>query len=214
MAFTDKTDLSKLIVPEVFSDYVQRQSTQTNRLIQSGIISTDPVLGSRLLQPGWLINVPQLNDLTGDPQEWDDKTDIKTDSLDSAEEQEVKFSDAKAFAATDFGQLISGAPVAQQIASRFSAWWTRLDERRALRLVKNTFLNADVLAAKGFHIGSETDLSAKDFIAALSRMGDVMNNTLSKVAVNSAAYAEMSRQNLIEYVQPSNVLCQRQRTKE
>lgn len=200
---TDVTKLAALQTPQVFLDWVNRDSTQTNRLIQSGILTPDPDLGNKLLSAGLTVQIPVLNDLTGDPQEWNDSTDITTDSIDSDNETEVKFSDAKAFAFTDYSQQISGANVEQRIVSRFANYWNSVDEKRTLALVKTTFQNDDIKTAKAFNVGNEKTLAPGDFIGALARMGDVINNTLTKIAVNSSAYAQMRRLNLIETIQGS-----------
>ena len=72
-----------------------------------------------------------------------------------------------------------------------------------LDTVKATFNNTDIATAKTYGVGAEKELSAADFVKALARMGDVMDNTLSTLVINSAAYSEMREQQLIEYLQPA-----------
>ncbi|KRN13459.1 phage-related minor capsid protein (gpg protein) [Fructilactobacillus fructivorans] len=204
MAMDKVTQLSDLMNPTVFADWVKRSSTETDRFLRSGILTPDQYLGSRLLQPGLGITIPTLNDLGGDTQAWNDNTDITTEGIGSDKEQEVKFADAKAYAVTDYSQLISGAPVMEQYAGQFGNWWARLDEKRLIKLVQTAFNNDDIKTAKSYNIGSEKDLNPGDFIAAISRMGDVVQNNLSQIVVNSAAYGQMRKQNLIETIQPSN----------
>lgn len=66
------TNFSNLIEPTVFLDWIYRQNTQTNRFVQSGVLKNDPVLGGRLLQPGRSVEIPAMNDLSGDADEWND----------------------------------------------------------------------------------------------------------------------------------------------
>lgn len=197
------TNFSNLIEPTVFLDWIYRQNTQTNRFVQSGVLKNDPVLGGRLLQPGRSVEIPAMNDLSGDADEWNDTNDIQTNGVDSAMEYGIKMYQFKSFGNTDWGDLISGASTQQQIANRFGNWWTRQDTKLLLDTVKATFNNTDIATAKSYGVGSEKELSAADFVKALARMGDVMDNTLSTLVVNSAAYSEMREQQLIEYLQPA-----------
>ena len=96
----------------------------------------------------------------------------------------IKMYQSKSFGNTDWGDLISGASTQQQIANRFGNWWTRQDTKILLDTVKATFNNTDIATAKTYGMGSEKELSASDFVKALARMGDVMDNTLSTLVVN------------------------------
>ncbi|WP_125575951.1 phage capsid protein [Levilactobacillus angrenensis] len=203
MAFTKITSLADLIEPQVFLDYVQEQVSNTNAFIKSGVLGADPVWGSRLLQPGRTIDMPYINDLPGDAEEWSDTKDIDTDSLTTGISQAMKVFDNKSYSATDFGQLVTGAPVRSQIISRFSEFWVRQDMKRLLNVLNATYANADILTAKSYGVGTEKELSAGDLLAALARMGDMANPKLVKLAMNSSAYFEMRAQNLIDDVKPS-----------
>lgn len=205
MGFTNVTKQENLVMPKPFGDWIVRNSTATNRLIQSGIIKPDDRLGQQLnSMAGLTLTVPVLNDLPGiSPQEWNDSHDIETNSLTSDQEEEVKWADVQSFASTDYGDVVSGADTQQRIAERFGNYWSNVDENRVIKLVQNMFLNPDIAKVKGFHLGSEKELNAGDFIGAISRMGDIGNQNLTKLVVNSATRAMMERQNLIQYIQPS-----------
>lgn len=64
--------LADAIIPEVFANYVLNQSMKTNRLVKSGILTSDPSLGSQLLAPGDFIHMPYINDIMEGPdaQTW------------------------------------------------------------------------------------------------------------------------------------------------
>lgn len=198
------TKFSDLIEPTVFLDWITRADSKTNRFIQSGVLANDSALAGRLLQPGRVLEIPALNDLTGTPEEWNDSTDIKTNGLTSGMEYDIKMYEDHSFGASDWGDLVSGAPTLQQISARFGHFWSNWETKVVLATVQSAFLNADIATAKSFGVGAEKELSPQDFVKSLARMGDTMDNTLSTVVVNSAAYSEMRAQNLIEYVTPSN----------
>lgn len=202
-SFDGSTKLANLIDPKVFLNWIYRADSQTNHFIQSGVLQNNPTIASALLQPGRVAEIPAVNPLSGTPSEWNDSNDIVTGNVDSDTEANIKLYENKAFGATDWGKLVSGADALQQIASQFGHFWSNWETQLVLATVQSAFLNTDIATAKAFNVGTEKDLSATDFVKSLARMGDVASNTLSSVVVNSAAYSEMRQQNLIEYIQPS-----------
>lgn len=201
--FTGSTFLGQLVIPEIWAQYINNDNTKTNRLLTSGAITADDVMGSHLQDPGRLMNIPVLNDLYGDPQDWNDTEDIKVNSLTTDQHNAIKFYQAMAYGASDFGQQVSGANVQARITSRFSNYWQGQDQRLLLALLKNMYLIDDLKQEKSFGFDTAKDLSTGDYLAALSRMGDVATPSLTRLVVNSATVFAMREQNLIADVQPS-----------
>lgn len=203
-----ETHLKDMIIPEVFDNYVRNNSLKTNNLINSGIVQKDDWLGDQLSQPGTRITIPYINDLAGSPDNWTDDSDIQVNNLTSGSQVGMKFYQAKAFGQTDLSTLMTGAPVQDQIASRFSFFWNTSDQAMLFSILKGMFQNDDIANSKVLDLTAQSptdsEFSAKGFIAALSLMGDQPENILSSIAVNSATYAMMKSQNLIETIQPSN----------
>lgn len=79
---------SDLVVPEIFTPYVQQVSEQKSRLIQSGAMQVNGDLASKLAGGGLTFNVPSYKDLD------DDTENIPTDATDDA-----------------FGHVLSGAAI-------------------------------------------------------------------------------------------------------
>lgn len=203
-----ETHLKDMIIPEVFDRYVRNNSMKTNNLINSGIVQKDDWLGGQLNQPGTRVTIPYINDLAGSPDNWTDDSDIQVKNLTSGSQKGMKFYQAKAFGQTDLSTLMTGAPVQDQIASRFSFFWNTSDQAMLFSILKGMFQNDDIANSKVLDLTAQSptdsEFSAKGFIAALSLMGDQPENVLSSIAVNSATYAMMKSQNLIETIQPSN----------
>lgn len=197
------TQLKDMIVPEVFANYVLDKSLKTNRLVQSGILTNDPSLGAQLLAPGDYINMPMINDIAeaSDPQPWTDTETIAVDGLNSSKQLAFKFRQAKAFGWTDISQLVSGAPNQSTIVDRYPAYWNTQDQKILTTELTGVFANTDIHTAKAYD--DTTTFSARGFLAAISLLGDLQDNSLSKIAVNSATYAEMKAQQMIETIQPS-----------
>lgn len=201
--FTGSTFLGQLVIPELWAQYINNDSTKTNRLLTSGAVTADDVMGAHLQDPGRLMNIPVLNDLSGEPQDWNDTDDITVEGITSDEHNAVKFYQAKAFGETDFSQQVSGANVEGRVTSKFSNYWQRQDQRLLLAMLKNMYLLDDLKESKSFGFDTVQDLSAGNYLAALSRMGDVATPTLTRLVVNSATVYAMREQNLIADIQPS-----------
>ncbi len=203
-----ETNLKDLIIPEVFDNWVQNDSTKTNNLVNSGILTPDPDLGGRLMDAGTKVTIPFINDLEGNADNWTDDEDIEVSNLTSGSQVGMKFYQAKAFGQTDISTLISGAPVSERIGSRFSNFWNTCDETMLLAVLNGAFQVDDVANAKILDLTTKSptnaEFSAKGFIAALGLMGDQPENLLTGISVNSATYAMMKSQNLIDTIQPSN----------
>lgn len=203
-----ETHLSDMIIPTVFGNWVQNLSTKTNNLVNSGILTPDSDLGDKLTQPGTKITIPYINDLDGTADNWTDEQDIKVSNLTSGSQIGMKFYQTKAYGETEISRLLSGAPIQEQIASRFANFWNTSDEQMLLAVLEGAFQVDDVANTKILDLTSKSptnaEFSAKGFIAALGLMGDQPENMLTGISVNSATYAMMKAQNLIDTIQPSN----------
>ena len=198
--------LANAIIPEVFANYVLNQSMKTNRLVQSGILTNDPSLGGQLLAPGDFIHMPFINDIMEGPdaQSWTDTQDIQVNGLTTGEQRAFKFRQAQAFGYTDISQQVSGAPAQSTISDRFIAYWNNQDQKLLFAGLKGVFANSDIATAKKYE---DTEVfSARGFLAAIAKLGDLQDTTFNKIVVHSSTYAEMKAQQLIEVVQPANAV--------
>lgn len=202
------TNLANTIIPVVFDKYVLNTILKTNRFIQSGIMVPDDKLGNQLLQPGDEITIPFINDLSGDPQAWTDTDDIDVDNLTTGSQRAIKFRQAKAFGSTEISRLVSGAPIAETIASRFANYWNNVDQAILNSTLQGVFLNTEVANTKLFDqtvVSPATPtFGPKGFLAAIGLLGDLQDQSFKKIAVNSSTYSQMKFQGMIETIQPQN----------
>lgn len=198
--------LKDTIIPAVFANYVSNLSTKTNRLINSGILTPDPSLGSQLMAPGDFITLPFVNDIADadDAQSWADTQDIEVEGLTTGSQRAFKFRQAKSFGYTDISQLVSGAPLREMIANRFGAYWNFQDQKLLIDILAGVFSNTDIHTAKAFD--DTTTFGPRGFLAAVGRLGDLQDQTFNKIMVNSATYSEMKSQQMIDTIQPSEAV--------
>lgn len=201
------TSLANMFIPEVFGAYVQKQSTKTNRFLNSGIMTqnTDPQFMANLIAGGYTIEVPYFNVLTGEVQVWSDKKDIDVNGITTGTQRGVKLYETQAFGVTDKSGVVAGADPKSSIITQFADYWNEVDAQTMFYTLNGTFKNADIATAK-LYDGSTDVFTPRGFLATKSRMGDIADAVLGKIAVHSSTYNQMLADNLIQTVMPTNAL--------
>ncbi|MEJ6401027.1 phage capsid protein [Nicoliella lavandulae] len=202
------TNLAKNFVPQVWLRWVTDHSTRTNRFLNSGVATSSDELTGILGQPGngLHVTIPHIHsvDLSLPVQDWNNQTDLFANGINSYTEEEIKFTDAQMFGSSDYDDYLTGAPTLDAISQQFAEYWANIDEKRMIQVVNAAFLNQNIATAKGVNIGNAKMFDPGDVVLAMGRMGDVNGANPSTIAVNSGTYAFMRKQNLIEYLRPSD----------
>ncbi len=168
MALTQVTDI---IVPEIFSPYVQQLTEEKSRLIQAGVLVGSPLLDQNLAGGGITFNVPSFRDLANDADNvsTDTAADIQAASFENgtptdanrgdatpnkiltSREIAVRLSRNQSWSSADLAAQLAGADPMQAIASRVAEYW----RRRLQSIFVNTYngIIADNAAAPS---GSDT----------------------------------------------------------
>ena len=75
MATGPVTQITDVVVPEIFTPYTQQMTEQKARLVQSGALARDPFIDNLLAGGGVTFNVPSFRDLD------DDTDNVSTDDV-------------------------------------------------------------------------------------------------------------------------------------
>jgi len=207
------TRLTDVIVPEVFSPYVQVQTEEKSRLLQSGAIVSDPALASLLDGGGLTFNSPSFKDLDNDAENvsTDDPAQFSTpNKIGTLAEIQVRLSRNNSWSSMDLTADLIGADPMQAIANRVSAYWTRRLQLAFIATMTGVFadntandsgdMTHDISGAV-FADGS-TNFSAEAYIDAQATMGD-SQDVLSLVLTHSIVYNRMRKNNLIDFIPDS-----------
>lgn len=198
--------LADAIQAPLFGLNVINESTKTNRFVQSGILTPDADFGSHLLESSEdIMTLPFTNDLEGDPEMWSDTKDITVAGMTTGSQRAFRLKLDKAFGYTDISQQFSVSNPADVISTRFSNWWNVVDQKTLMAILSGVFANEDIAAAKLFD-DSAKNFGPRGFLATINKLGDLQDQTFNKIAVNSAAYAEMKAQQMIDTVQPGQAV--------
>lgn len=196
------TKLADVIVPEVFTPNVIEKTSEKSALIQSGIVAVD---NSIPIGRGTTINMPFYQDLSGADNVWVDTQDITLNKIDMAQDVAVVLTREKAFGSSDLSAALMGDKPIDAIEELVSSYWARRYQA-ALIATLNGAMSAANMTANVHNIsalsGAASDFDGEAFIDAQAKLGDHQDSFVA-VAVHSATYTSMKKQDLIDFVPDS-----------
>jgi hypothetical protein len=213
------TRIADVVVPEIFTPYVQQLTQEKSRLIRSGAIVVDAVLSNALAGGGLTFNEPSFKDLDNDAENvsTDDPTVNSTpNKIGTATEIQVRLSRNNSWSSMDLTGDLAGADPMQAIGNRVSDYWTRRMQAAFVATLNGVFADNAAAPAGTEHVQNDmthdvsgasfsdgvTNFSAEAFIDATVTMGDSMGE-LTMVMMHSLVYARALKNNLIDFVQDS-----------
>lgn len=215
-----ETTIADVVVPSIFTPYVQQLTEQKANIIQSGVVTRDAAIDALLAGGGLTFQVPSFKDLDAstDNVSTDATGSTSTpDKIGTAQETAVRLSRNYSWSSMDLVQALAGKDPLEAIASRVAFYWTR--RMQALFVATVTGLFADNAAAPtgvdthlindmtvdikgGAYSAGVTDFSAEAFIDAATTMGDSASD-ITMIMVHSVVYAKMQKNNLIDFIPDS-----------
>lgn len=213
------TRIADVVVPEIFSPYVQQMTQEKSRLIRSGAIALDAQLNSALAGGGLTFNEPSFKDLDNDAENVstdDPSTNSTPNKIGTATEIQVRLSRNNSWSSMDLSGDLAGADPMQAIANRVSDYWTRRLQAAFVATLNGVFADNAAAPTGTEHVQNDmthnvsgaafvdgvTNFSAEAFIDATATMGDSMED-LTMAMVHSIVYARMLKNNLIDFVSDS-----------
>lgn len=224
MAAGPNTLVSDIVVPAIFTPYVQQLTEEKARIIQSGVAARNPQVDAMLAGGGLTFNVPSFRDLDNDS----DRTSTDTAHVEftggtaepdpyktrTSTEIGVRLSRNGSWSSADLAAALAGADPMESIASRVAYWWTRrlqaafiatmngvIADNAAAPSGSDTHTQNDLIVdvSGGAFVEGVTNFSAEAFINAALTMGDSMED-LTAVFVHSVVFARMQKNNLIDFI--------------
>ncbi len=211
------TKIADVIVPEVFTPYVQQLTEEKSRLVQSGAVSRDPAADLNLAGSGLTFNSPSFRDLDNDDDNVstdDDASDSTPNKLGSSQEISVRLSRNQSWSSMDLTAALAGKDPMEAIASRVAMYWVRRLQAIYLATLVGVFADNDAaptggdthdeddmtvdISGGGF-VEGVTNFTAEAFIDAAVTMGD-SQDLLTAIMVHSVVKARMEKNNLIDFI--------------
>lgn len=208
--------VADVVVPEIFTPYVQQITEEKSRLIASGAVSRDAFLDNFLAGGGLTIHAPSWKDLDNDADNVssDDPAQTSTpNKLGTATEIAVRLSRNNSWKTADLAGDLAGSDPANAIASRVGMYWVRRLQAAFVATMKGVFADNAAAPTGTEHVQNDmtndisgssfvdgvTNFSAEAFVDAAVTMGDSMDS-VSIIFVHSIVYARMQKNNMIDFV--------------
>ncbi len=217
MAAGPITQIADVVVPEIFTPYVQQLTEEKARIIQSGVAARDPAIDLLLAGGGLTFNTPSFQDLDNDTDRVSTDTSVddftggtaRPDPLKVATSQEVavRLNRNNSWSSADLTAALAGTDPMQSIASRVAFYWTRRLQALFIAtlngVIKDNVANdagdyeSDISGSS--YVAGVTDFSAEAFIDAAVTMGDSMED-ITAMMVHSVVFSRMQKNNLIDFI--------------
>jgi len=209
------TAISDVVVPEIFTPYVQQLTEEKSRVISSGVAVVDEFMSSLLAGGGLTFNLPSWRDLDNDTENvsTDDATTSSPNKIGTSQEIGVRLSRNQSWSSYDLTAALAGSDPQAAIANRVADYWARRLQTAFIATMNGVI--ADNSAAPsgsehvqddlqndisgGSYVAGVTDFSAEAFLDTALTMGDSMEDLVA-VAVHSVVYNRMQKNNLIDFI--------------
>jgi hypothetical protein len=229
MAAGPITQISDIITPRVFDNYLRNITEEKTRLIQSGALVRDEALNAKLQGGGLIFDVPSFRDLDNDADRI--STDTAHDDFSGGtqspspfkigtfQETAVRLSRNNSWSTSDLTSALAGTDPMAAILDRVSTYWARRLQAAFLATMTGIFADNAAAPSGTEHVQNDltldvsgasfadgvTNFSAEAFIDAATTMGD-SSEALTMLMVHSVVYARMQKNNLIDFIPDSTGL--------
>lgn len=209
------TRLSDVIVPEVFHQYVVKNTAEKSAIFNSGILVNDANMSAFLAGGGRTANVPFWKDLdnTASNVASDDPSVLITpEKISAGKDVAVRQVRTEAWSSMRLSGLLAGDDPMKRIATRVAEYWERQFQRILIATLHGVYLDnvtndaGDMVNDIGNdNAGTPTAdqlVSAEAILDTAQTMGDA-SDALDTIAMHSVVYNRLAKQNLIDFIPDS-----------
>lgn len=193
------TKLSDMIVPEQFAPYVIRRTAELSNLVQSGIITSNPILDGLITGGGVTLQMPVFNDLAGDDEVLGE-TAATVGGITTSKDIAPVLQRIKAWGATELAGALSGTEPIKAIGELVASYWVRREQKTLISVLEGAF-GASNMSGLVKDITSDTDtaISANAVLDGKQLMGDAADK-LTAIAMHSATFTKLQKDNVIAFI--------------
>lgn len=208
--------LSDIIDVTVFQDLPSVNSVEKTAFFESGLITRNALLDGLANASGKIAELPFWKDLGDDEVNY--STDATTDvavPLKTSQGEQIsrKIFLNQGWSASDLAsELVMGPKAMDHIRSRVDAYFTRQWQRKLIASVNGVYADNvandagdmvnNVAIEDGNNATAANKIGVDSFVDLLGTMGDMMGD-IAAIAVHSAVYRQMIKNNDIDFVQDS-----------
>lgn len=210
------TQLSDVIIPEVYESYTAVDNPEKTAFFESGVAVRNGMLDAKANEGGDQLNVPFWNDLDPDAEpnlSSDNAASSATPQKITAGKQIAQMAYLnQAYSSADLAGEIAGSDPMQRVRNRFGRYWQRQWQRRVTASLSGILADnvtndsgdmvEDVSIADGANATADNLFSRSAFTGAGFTLGDQFEST-SAIAVHSVVYKRMVDNDDIEFIPDS-----------
>ena len=194
------TRIEDVIVPEIFTTYVEEQTTEKSVLLNSGVIVNDTRINEKVSGGGVTFNMPKWEDLTGEDEPFNED-EGETAKRASHNEIGTAVYRRKAWAFNDLAASFAGDDPMKDIGDAVSRFWVRKEKNTAISILNGVFDSADmadhVLDVTSIEEIADKNINAANILDAKQLMGDAAEE-LKVLYMHSAAKTQLEKDLLIK----------------
>lgn len=203
--------ISDVIVPSEFTDYVVQNTMERTALVQAGILARNAMIDSQLQAGADSFSVPFWNDLAdneADIASDDPAVNATPDNITTGKQVVRKVFLHKGWSAMNLASELAGADALARIQGRASAYWERQMKRRLIATLNGVLAqnvasdSGDMLLDITGETGDAAKFSAAAVIDAAGTLGDQLED-LTGIAMHGDVYRAALKADLIDFVKPS-----------
>lgn len=201
------TKISDVVVPEVFSGYLQEQRLKTNRLVQSGAVVMDAFLGNAIQGGGLTFQIPSFKavDTATENVSSDDETSLATvNKITTTKQIATRLARNGAWGSADLTSSLAGEDPVSAIVSQVANFQMQKRQQSLINILNGLFSTSGVLNSTHLSdVSGGSDITSSAVIDALAPHGDQQMIGGTVLVVHSTKYRVLQKANLITF-QPTN----------
>jgi hypothetical protein len=225
MAAGPITQISDIVVPEVFTAYVRQETEEKTRIIDAGVAARSPLLDSFLASGGLTVNVPSFQDLDSDADrvstdtasaEFSGTASPNPFKIETSQEVAVRLSRNASWSSADLAAALAGSDPMMAIQDRVANYWRRRLQSIFIATWNGVIADNNAAPAGSEHVQGDltndisgvafndgvTNFTAEAAINTMLTAGDSMDD-FTVMFVHSVVMARMKRNNLIDFLPDS-----------
>lgn len=205
------TQISDVVVPEVFSAYAQELSTELSLLVRSGVIVRNPALDGFLAGGGDIVTMPMWKDLS------DTEANVSgglaadgnatPERIQTRTELAIRHNRNQSWGSFDLAAQLAGSDPMDAIARRVAAYWVRQEQLMLNAIIEGlvadtaSLLN-DIAASNGVTALAANKVTGADLLDTFQLLGDHKTD-ITAIAVHSVVHTNLQKANLIDFIPES-----------
>lgn len=205
------TRLSDVIVPEVFFNYMLKETTYKSAFYNAGVLSPDAALAEKLAGGGRTFNVPfwkDLDDTESDGASDDPASDATPGNITTGKDIARRQVRTKGWSTANLTAELAGDDPMKRISERAAAYWGRQFDMIAVNTARGVFADniandsgdmVNDIATDNVGTPAAAELfSAEAVLDAAQTMGDAKRD-LRLLVMHSVVHNRLAKNDLIDF---------------